>query len=56
MRQEWQQLDNRVFEESAMTEEEYFTGEFSDDYLNTQVDAGEYHLDEEGMLDLPTDE
>jgi hypothetical protein len=39
-----------------MTEEEYFAGAFSDDYLDAQADAGEYHLDEEGMLDLPTDE
>ena len=30
-----------------MTEEEYLAGEFSDDFLNAQADAGDYLLDED---------
>jgi len=39
-----------------MSEEEYLAGEFSDDFLNAQADAGLYRLDEEGYLDMPSDE
>jgi hypothetical protein len=32
-----------------MNESNYLTGEFSDDFLHAQADAGEYLLDEEGF-------
>lgn len=37
-----------------MSEEEYFAGEFTDDFLNAQADAGEFHLDEMGFFHMPS--
>ena len=31
-----------------MTEEEYYSGEFTDDFLNRQADAGEFYLKDKG--------
>jgi len=33
-----------------MSSEEYYASEFSDDYLDAQADAGDYFLDESGLL------
>ena len=32
-----------------MSSEEYYTSEFTDDYLDAQADAGDYFLDESGF-------
>jgi len=38
-----------------MTEEEYYSAEFTDDFLNTQADAGEFYLEENGYHCTPTE-
>jgi hypothetical protein len=37
-----------------MNESNYLSGEFSDDFLHAQADAGDYLLDEEGFQYRPT--
>jgi len=37
-----------------MDEINYLSGEFTDDFLHVQVDAGDYLLDEEGFQYRPT--
>jgi hypothetical protein len=31
-----------------MTQEEYYSAEFTDDFLNTRADAGDFYLEENG--------
>jgi hypothetical protein len=37
-----------------MNEKNYLPGEFTDDFLDAQADAGDYLLDEEGFQYRPT--
>jgi hypothetical protein len=37
-----------------MDEMNYLSGEFTDEFLHAQADAGDYHLDEEGFRYRPT--
>jgi hypothetical protein len=37
-----------------MNESNYLSGEFSDEFLHAQADAGDYLLDEEGFHYRPT--
>ena len=39
----------------VMTEEEYYSFEFTDDFLNTQADIGESYLEENGYNCMPTE-
>jgi hypothetical protein len=38
-----------------MTEEEYYSAEFTDEFLNTQADAGDFYLEENGYHCMRTE-
>lgn len=40
--------------DEQMNESDYLSGEFTDDFLHAQADAGDHHLDEEGFQYRPT--
>jgi hypothetical protein len=39
-----------------MTEEEYYSSEFTDDFLNTQAEIGEFCLEQNGYNGMPAQE
>ena len=55
-----QQIGSRIAESSIdvlnkqMNESNYLSGEFTDEFLHAQADAGDYFLDDEGLEYRPT--
>jgi hypothetical protein len=45
-----------IKQEQQMDEMNYLSGEFTDEFLHTQADAGDYLLDQEGFQYRPTQE
>jgi hypothetical protein len=43
-----------IKQEQQMDEMNYLSGEFTDEFLHTQADAGDYLLDQEGFQYRPT--
>jgi hypothetical protein len=47
---------NKPTRRKAMSESEYYAGEFDDTELDALADAGEFYLDESGFYQMPSQE